>query len=153
MQKISLSTQFFQLRLIWIALIAGQVLFLLAIVFIAQPPVADLPALPLEWIVPFLSLSTSLISEWVYRKLVGQAVEKPQLADRLASYRTALLIRGALLEFGGLFAMVMFLITQTTWVLAFAALPIAFMVAKVPSLANVESELSLSQSEADQLRA
>ncbi len=153
MQNLSPSTQFSQLRLIWIALIAGQVLFILVTVFMVQPPVADLPPFPLEWLVPLLSLSTWLISEWIYQKLVGQAVEKPQLAERLASYRTALLIRGALLESGGLFATVMFLITHTTWVLAFAALPIVFMIVKIPNLTNVESELSLSQSEADQLRA
>jgi hypothetical protein len=147
-EEIAPRQKFTGMRIIWLALMAGQVIFI-AVAFFLPIELAPVPELVLA--APVVVLGGLVASELGYRKLVGQAAEKTTLADKLTAYQPALLVRAALLEAGGLFATVAYLLSHTQWLLALAALPVAYMALHLPTTAKLESNLQLSPDELGQL--
>jgi hypothetical protein len=141
--------QFNGMRTIWLALMAGPLVFMAVVLFLS----IELGSVPeLMTLAPVVVLGGMGASELVYRKLAGQAAEKISLADKLTAYQPALLVRAALLEAGSLLATVAYSLSHAQWLLAFAIVPVAYMAMHIPTAAKLENDLRLSPEDTEQLK-
>jgi len=101
-------------------------------------------------IVLVIAIPTSMI---VFKKHIKENMPKKptKLSDKLGLYQTGHLIRMAILEVAGFFAVVISLITGTLLNLAVLLIAILFMVMLTPSLLKITEAVDLTPKERNQL--
>jgi len=70
--------------------------------------------------------------------------DEPGLSKKLADYRSALIVRWALVEGPSFFAIVSYLLTGNYLLLGFAIILIAIFILIMPSSSKLDSDLELS---------
>ena len=109
------------LNLIYFALIMGQTLFALVVFFIkGEIAIEDLS--PFNMIVPILSMSTIGLSYFLYNKMKASGQKLEGVHAKFNHYRTSNIVRFAMLEGGNLFAIVIVLLTGSTFFYLFFSL-------------------------------
>jgi predicted membrane protein len=88
---------------------------------------------------------------FLHRSLLPQAKAAPSLSEKLDSFRSFHMIRVALTETPGLFAMVAYLMTGNSLFLYVAGGVLALLVFLTPTASRVGKELSLTIDEQSQL--
>ena len=117
------TSSFQQLNIIYLALVAGQVAFASVAYFFLVDEAASSSELGiLAYIVPALSLITIGASYFIYNMLIQNGQELGGFEAKIGHYRTSNIVRWALVEGGNLFAVVIFLLSGVTYILAFFVL-------------------------------
>ena len=142
------------LRIIFIALLLGQVIVLGVLYFVH---LQEIPAaLPIQkpwgiWLLPLITLGLPALSLSLYRKKVAVASAQADLKSKLMAYRTALLLRWAPIEVMNLFIAVLYFVTGQTIYLYGAVIFMAVFFTLWPRRANIVSGLGLNTDEQQQL--
>lgn len=139
------------------ALLVGQVLFAVisfAVVFLGNTPNSSLGNY--SNILILISVLTALggyfISNIVFQKKLAHIKNSTaSLAEKLEYYRSASIIRWALIEFATLLSIVLFLVTHNFIILAVAVVLIVIFFSKKPSLQMVATDLGISEMEIQQM--
>jgi hypothetical protein len=136
------------LGLIWFALLAGQLAFL-GIVFVVSR-MASTPGPPdpqlhevFRFLVPATAVMVVALSHGLYPRLVDASRRKETLQAKLANYQQASIAKWALIEVGGLFSIVAYLMTSRILYLAVFAAGLAVYMLARPSRHRTVRELEL----------
>ena len=142
--------QYFRaLQVLFFALLAGQIIMATVLWFAVSPssaPTTEFAAL--DYIFIGLCALGAANSFFLGKKLTEIAREKPDLPSKLAAYRTARILRYALLEGPVLVCLVgFFFVTVNYFLLAAAAAGIVLFATQVPRRDVLVSELDLTMAE------
>ena len=146
------SKQYFKsLHILFWAMVIAQLMVALVAVFVVQESDMDERAGALKnlflVVVPLLVAASVTGAVLVFRKLVNNLKLKPGLIGKMTGYRTALMVRFALLEGATLIAIAVFLVTGYWLVLAMAGLMIVFFFTYRPSPERAALDLELNTNE------
>lgn len=139
-------TFFKTISIIFLALFLGQVLFGIVAFFNSKNPKFSLTSGndPLFYIVPVFIISCAVIGFLLYKKIIGNAVQKTNLAEKLGGYQAAFIVRSALTEGPSLFSIVGFMVEQNLLFLVLAGLNIVYFISFRPNRLKLEEDLNLS---------
>ncbi len=123
---------------VWAAMLIGQVLFLTITVYlvkyggmnIAQPDLNEI----LLYIVPLMAISCVFISFYIFKQRVIALKDKPDLNTKFIDYRSALIVRWALVEGPSFFAIVSYLLTRNYILLCIAIILIMLHTSNAQSI-------------------
>ena len=153
MEQIQQTTKeyFKLLSIIHLALTMGLVLFGLVVSFFIadfQHPdnTSELAGI-IVYLVPALCIVGLVASNVVSKNKVNQLKANSDLSAKLMGFREAMIIRFALLEGSGLFALATIFITNDINYLIYAGVMVILMLAKRPTLRSLIAELELDQQE------
>ena len=138
------------IKIIHLALVAGQVLFALTVIVVSKRIVINVRDTqdPLVYAVPAFAVICFILSNLLFKKmLVGINNPDSSLKKKMAMYQTALMIRLALLEAPSLFGTVAFFLTGLLMFLVISALMVAYFIYIRPTDDNVKEALALTYSE------
>ena len=143
------SKEYFRsLRIIYFAVIAGQVIFGMVAVFINQEvqlnSALDQIRDVLIYIVPLIAIGGILGSNLVFKSRLKLLKSRVSLIEKTADYRAALIVRYALLEGPSFFALVIYFLTGDVLFLGVAGLIIVVFLAIRPTIERVASDLDLN---------
>ncbi|MBN2174651.1 MAG: hypothetical protein JW731_10990 [Bacteroidales bacterium] len=146
------SREYFKgINIVYMALLAGQVFFILIALFLFYYGRFNVGAAELSefliYIVPVFVIAGILASNFLYRKRISVIKQKKELAEKLNDYRSILIIRLALLEGPSFFAIVCYLLTAQLIYLAFSALIIFIFLTVRPTRIRVITDLELNMDE------
>ncbi len=137
------------LNIIYLALIGGQLAFFAVVFFVLKPAPQEDDFF--QMLVPIVSIMTIVASFFIYKMLKEKATEMDSLEDKVTHYRTSNIVRYALVEGGNLFAIVVFLLTGQTFLLAFFALGLIVFFFYRPSVQGFINDFEMSDGEASKL--
>lgn len=145
---------FKNLDFIYYLLFFGQALFLV-VSFYFKPTPSDTDTLNqlFQIIVPIYTFAIIILAPLIYvRILIRNMVQQHQLKEKLMVYRSANVIKFALLEGATLFAGVALLLTGNTfYIYIYIAMMLAFYIHR-PQLEKCIRELNLNEKEAKTMR-
>lgn len=139
------------ISILFTAMLAGQIIFAaLALVLVytgnfssSMPQAENIFFI----LVPALIISGRLAGTTLYKKKVQQARDAGTIAEKRSLYRAAFITRCALLEGPILFAIITYLLTNKTELLAFAAGGILLFYMLKPGKEKIANELQVSENE------
>ncbi len=147
------SKEYFKtLQIIYFALVMGQLWFVVIAYFVNSYAEGfnnveeDLIQIG-QIIVAVLAIANLIISTQVSKALVNKAKEKNTLKEKLMGYRSALIVKYALLEGVSLFASTLLLLTGDMFFFIIAALIIGIFLLYRPSKEKTIAELDLHHTE------
>lgn len=137
-----------QVSIIHLALCSGPGLFLLVSLVLHQTQQvaksADASTIELLWLmVPLIALGGLSASVFLFKMLLEKAREKETLAQKLAAYQGALLLRYATLEGPALLAGVAYFLSGEMSFLAMGLVLVGIMVLLRPSVQKTQEDLRL----------
>ena len=143
------SKEYFKaLQIVYYALIAGQVLFGLLAFYLIQTRLFDGDQKELRdifiYIVPVFVAGGLFGSGILFKSRLNLAKEKTSLYEKMSDYRSALIVRYALLEGPSFFGIVVFLITGDYLFLGMSGLIIAVFFTLMPTANRAVNDLELS---------
>ncbi len=151
------SKDFFRaLQIIHIALIVGQVFFGLIIVFLVSSGELDIELQELKMIffiiVPIFVIGGYLGGKILFKKSMESAKQKPGLDEKLADYRSACIVRYALLEGPSMLAIIAYMLTAELSFIIIAAFIIAIFLTLRPSVDRAIIDLELNYDEVQKIQ-
>ena len=157
LENISLGENLRNNLIVWAAMLIGQVLFLAIAVYlviyggmnIAQPDINKI----LLFIVPLMAISCVFISFNIFKQRVVDLKDKLDLNTKLTDYRSALIVRWALVEGPSFFAIVSYLLTGNYILLGIAIILIMIFILVMPSQSKMEADLELSWQDKNDLNS
>lgn len=139
------------LNILFFALLAGQVLFAVIALFINYTqPIASLDAelqqllLIIAVVVAVVNIAVSTV---IFNAKIKKIKNEPIFETKLASYRSASIIRYALMEMPSLFAAVIFLLSGNFWFLGITAFIILILLFIRPTPEAMAKHLELNYEE------
>jgi hypothetical protein len=100
-----------------------------------------------QLVVPIVMLGVIYGGEWVRKMRLKTCKEKKELNEKLDEYRTAIIIKYALLEASSLLALIAYLMTSNYLFLSLAGIGLIVFFNNRPSLQKIIDELELNDSE------
>ena len=151
------SKEYFRtLKIIYLALIAGQVIFSLTVVFLIYTGEfnEDFPEMEKIFfiLVPVLVIGGYLGGRMFFKKRLETAILKPGLPEKLADYQSALIIRYALLEGPSMLAFIAYLLTADIFFIVIAGFIIIIFITLRPTVDRMISDLELSYDDAQKVQ-
>jgi hypothetical protein len=139
---------FRSLIIVFYGLISGQVFFGLLSFFLVitnhlSSDGSDLSNIFI-YIVPVFVLAGFILSHLIFKNRLKAISKKTSLFSKLADYRAALIIRYALLEGPGMFAIVVYLVTGNIIFILLATLIVLFFITIRPGREKVIKDLELN---------
>jgi hypothetical protein len=146
------SREYFRLMLIiYFALVAGQVMFGLVVAFLRLAGDFSMELSEMKDIFLILSCVFAaggyLGGRILFRKMMVSARDRASLAEKMANYRSAMIVRYALLEGATFFTIIACLITGDFLFLGFAGFLVLIFVTMPPTRNNAIRDLELSPAE------
>lgn len=132
------------LNILWLALIIGQLLFALVIIFIIYTgTVAPMPEMKEIFFIGALVLASLgiMTGNRIFKSRLEIAKQQPSLAEKMNIYRAALIIKLALFEGPSLFAIIGYFLTGDIKILIPAALIVLLFMMSRPSKAKIMADL------------
>jgi hypothetical protein len=142
------------ITLIYYALLAGQIMFMAVAYLLNSNQISPTKHEMYDMfiiIVPIIIGSGLFLSNFIFKMLIGKIEQKTSIENKLMTYRSALIIKYALMEGPSLFAIVAFLISGNAIFLAFAAVMILAFILQRPNRDKIAQDLNLNGKEADML--
>lgn len=138
--------------ILFLALLLGQVLFLVAASFIAknigfQNTLVEFDSNILLLISGFFGILCLLLGYSVFKRNNEKLRTIPDLAEKLTTYRTFLIINYALIEFPAFLAIVLFMLTGNKLFVILAVLLIFYLSRNKPTKEKLYIDLNLSENE------
>ena len=148
----SMKEYFLSLQIVYYALIAGQLIFALLTFYLIRSGLFDGEQAELRnifiYIVPVFVVGGLFISHLLFKSFMNTARGKKNLYEKLTFYRSALIIRYALLEGPSFFAIVVYLLTGDYLFLGMSGLIIITFFTLKPSAERALNDLELNPEEA-----
>lgn len=139
------------LKIIHAAMTIGQVLFAAIIAFLVLtgliPGIEGSLANILLLVTVFFILFGTITSQLLFQSRLNLARKETTLPNKLAAYRSALIIRYALIEAPSLFTVIAALLTGNPLFLLLAGMIIVFFLTLYPSVARAALHLGLEPGE------
>ncbi|MBN2814221.1 MAG: hypothetical protein JXQ80_09105 [Bacteroidales bacterium] len=139
------------LKIIHAAMAIGQILFAALMTFLVMagllPAIDGSLANILLIVSVFLIISGTIASQLLFQSRLNLARKETTLTGKLAVYRSALIIRYALIEAPSLFTIIAALLTGNPLFLLLAGMIIVFFLALYPSAARMALHLGLEPEE------
>lgn len=104
------------------------------------------------YVVPFVAVSMVSVGQAIGRKHINEIKPELSLREKIAAYRTALIIKMSTIEAPALFSIVAFSLTQEAIYGAIAIVLWALMLFHKPSRKKIILDLSLSPDEIEEIR-
>lgn len=101
----------------------------------------------LIYVVPVFAIAGIIASNLVFKQKLKECIARPNLKEKLNCYRSALIIKFALIEGSSFFALVAFLLTGDLLYLGFAAILVVVFITYIPSKEKSIVDLELNQTE------
>lgn len=101
----------------------------------------------LIYVVPVFAIAGIVASNLVFKQKLKECITRPNLKEKLNCYRSALIIKFALIEGSSFFALVAFLLTGDLLYLGFAAILVVVFITYTPSKEKSIVDLELNQTE------
>lgn len=134
------------------AMTAGTLLFMAVSYFVDRPDAPSTDSQPFIIIVPIMAIGCLLGSFYVSKARIQAAKAIPDFDKKLEAYRSAAIIKYALLEGAALFGVVAFLTENNIMFLAISAILLAAMIWVRPTRDKIITELSLNSKEQMELK-
>ena len=140
------------MRIIFFALLAGQIIFMAVAFFTVNnnPPQSQSDDL-FNILVPVAIGSGLFMSSLLFKQMLAKIKKDDSFEQKLEAYRSALIIRYALLEVPSIFSTVVYLFSGNIIFLAFSGVMILAFLMNMPSRDKATQDLNLSSIEADKL--
>lgn len=131
------------LDLIWLALMGGQVLFLMVTLLFLKGDLAQKNLQGMIDIAAAVFLLPSLaMSQLLYRKFMQRAKGvEIALSEKLAIYQNATIVKGALMEGGNLFCIIALILTNSQWLVIPIVAVLGFFFLQRPSVNKFDAAL------------
>ena len=144
------SKEYFKLlSILHTSLLSAQLLFAFVSFYLNMNKVIDDSIQSLnaifQFIVPVFIIGAIMGSSILFKTQMKTAKTKVTLAEKLNDYRSAFLVRCAMLEAPAMFAIVCYFLTANLLFLGFASLIIIYFVMTRPSPENTINDLELDQ--------
>jgi hypothetical protein len=143
------------IRILYIALLAGQILFALIVTILVE---TGMLSTGINSLTPVLQVAIILIaavaipaSFFLFRKRLTEIDPEENLGKKLEKYRAALIIRMALCEFPVMFAIIIYFITHDRSFLWIVIVLISNFLFIFPSNSKITNSLQLNSSEQSSL--
>lgn len=150
-QPVTSKSYFTALLLIHAALLFGQILPILVFYFLnkEKPAVTGIAATGQMWvyIVGAITIGSILVSSQIFGTQLQKVRGMTNLQEKLAAYRSALIVRYALLEVPSLIAAVGYFLTNNLLLLLFASMTLILFLMYRPSKERAVSDLELDMEE------
>ncbi len=140
------------------ALIVGQVIFAGCAFYLnfeggpLNDPNDDLVN-TFQMLVPVAIVSGILVGRLLASKRINKAKKEAELKEKLDVYKSALIMKWALLEFPGLFALIAYLLFGHLLFMTLFAIPIVIFVLERPTKEKVIEDLELESKEREQFKS
>lgn len=133
------------IKIIHIALVASQVMFAIVISVMLDKTIIDLnPDNDIFFIVvPLFAVAAMLASNFVYKKLVENARNQKGILAQVNAWRSAFIVRCALLEAPSLFGLVAFFLSGNLFYLFVSMFLILFFFTIRPTREKLEADLNI----------
>ena len=134
------------LTIIYIALLAGMVMFGLVIVFLTDVWESTLPSTddPFLYAVPVLTFLGVVLGRVIHKKFMDKLQKTESLKDKLIGYQTACIIKYALVEMPFLVGVVGALLTNNIYYLMISGTLVMYYITLRPTRIKVKEDLSLT---------
>ena len=99
------------------------------------------------YVVPVIVLNGFVTGQLIYKSRLRRIKVYDNLLSKTAEYRSALIVRWAMLEGASLFAIAIYLVTADSIFMVFAGIVIAFFLLLKPSVYKISTELELNSTE------
>ena len=147
----TVKSYFMALQIVYFALIAGQLIFAFLSFYLIRSGLFDGEQAELRnifiYIVPVFVVGGLFISHLLFKSFLNNAKGKKSLFDKLTNYRSALIIRFALLEGPSFFAIVVYLLTGDYLFLGMSGLIVLVFFTLKPSVERAINDLELNSEE------
>jgi divalent metal cation (Fe/Co/Zn/Cd) transporter len=150
--KMTSAGYFKSIKIVHLALVIGVVFFALVSVFLQINGFGTLGELinnGLLLIIPLLALIGIFGSNFIFKKRLRKIVDKTNLNEKMEDYRSALILKFALIEGPSFFAIVAYLLTGNYIFLGTAVVLIIVFLIYTPSRTKFISDLELTKDESD----
>jgi hypothetical protein len=149
MESIDYKTEIRALKIIHAAMAVGQILFVGLVSFLVFTKKFEtvITTNVFLYVVPIIILPSCMMSYILFKKRLEVAKEEPTPVLKLTDYRSALIVRYALIEGSSLFSIVAFMLTGNFIILALIVLLILYFITLAPGEARVALDLDLTQEE------
>jgi len=146
------SKQYFRsLQIIYFTMIAGQIMFAVITFFLIHSKSIDKGAQELKeifvYIVPFFVIGSLVGGNVFFRKMMNTYRSSDDLIKKMTGYRSALIVRYALLEGSTLFSIIVYLVTGYWLFLLIAGLMVLIFLILKPTIERAVTELELNANE------
>lgn len=138
------------LKLIHLALLAGQVFFIVVAFFLRNTGAFPAPFKDgYIFLLAVLLITASAIGAglFLFKQRIESITGRTALADKLTDYRAAAIVKYALAEGPSFFAVVAYLFTGNMIILGIAVAIIAYFATMWPTVEKVSSEMNLNPDE------
>jgi hypothetical protein len=140
------------ISIIYFALIAGQLMFIVVAFFsVSDNPPQNQDYDNFNIVVPIIVGSGLFLSNLIFKQLISKIKDNFTFQKKIEAYRSALIIKYALLEGPSIFSTAIFLISGNFMFLAFSAVMILAFLINFPSRNKAVQDLNLSSAEAEKL--
>jgi hypothetical protein len=144
------------LRIIHLALLAGQCLFLAVMVFLVVrnilPPVSPSLDKTFQVMALLVSFAAVLGAINIFKKRLSSInAAAENIAEKITQYRAASILKWAMIEGATLFSLICFFLTGNYSFAALAIALIIFFALLIPSKVKIMLQLQLNEQEADAL--
>jgi len=143
---------FKSIKIVHIALVIGVVFFILISVFLqikgfgtVAPEIDNI----LLFVVPIFALGGIFASNFVFKKRLNEIRKKSNLKEKMEEYRSALIVKLALIEGPSFFAVVTYLLTGNYIYLGLAVILIIVFLIYTPNKTKFINDLELAKNESD----
>ena len=147
----TVKSYFLALQIVFYALIAGQLIFAFLTFYLIRLGLFDGEQAELRnifiFIVPVFVIGGLFISHLLFKSFLNNAKGKISLYEKLTYYRSALIIRYALLEGPSFFAIVVYLLTGDYLFLGMSGLIVLVFFTLKPSVERAINDLELNSEE------
>ena len=150
--KMTSGEYFKSIKIVHIALVVGVVFFALISVFLqinGFGTVGHEIDKVLLIVVPIFALIGIFASNFVFKKKLNEIQKKSNLKEKMEEYRSALIIKLALIEGPSFFAVVSFLLTGNYIYLGLTVILIIVFLIYTPNKTKLINELELTKKESD----
>jgi len=148
----TIKSYFLALQIVYFALIAGQIIFTFLTFYLIRSGLFDGEQAELRnifiYIVPAFMVGGLFISHLLFKSFLNTARGKKNLYEKLTFYRSALIIRFALLEGPSFFAIVVYLLTGDYLFLGMSGLIIIVFFTLKPTAERAVNDMELHSEEA-----
>lgn len=150
-QNQSLAQIIKQSQTICSALIIGQLFFLAIAIYLVIKTGAGFGEANLGevfiFVIPIFAATSIGASYFVFKGKLSKLKESPSLEQKLLEYRSAQIIRWALLEGPSFLTIIIFLLTGQYFFVGIVAVIILFFIPTFPSIARLKQDLELTWEE------
>lgn len=136
------------LRIVHLAIMAGVLLFMGVVYFVVGPKVTDESLYDtFRYLVPGLAIAAIFTGRFISQKMTEGLHSNTELSQKLMTYRTASIVRWALIDGVALLSIVAYMLTGNTVMILVALACVAYLFTQRPSPQAAATALQLDQSE------